>query len=153
MLHFNVVFLLCRCSLFIFDAFLSVLVCNPDLFFSLSFYEFRTALHYCCLYLEIEIKTKEYLVRPTSLQDFLIDLHQEHVCPYNNIDHYTPMGVVYNQQKQSWLFHILIVNVDITSNHCLVKERLKIRKDIQRTRNQTGNAMAETKEEKTSNRG
>ena len=30
-LHFNVVFLLCRSSL-IFDAFPSVLVCNPDLF-------------------------------------------------------------------------------------------------------------------------
>ena len=40
MLHFNVVFLLCRSSL-IFDTFPSVLVCNPDLFFLCRFMNFE----------------------------------------------------------------------------------------------------------------
>ena len=35
-LHFNVVFLLCRSSPLIFDAFTSDLGCNPDLFFFLN---------------------------------------------------------------------------------------------------------------------
>ena len=48
-LHFGVVFLLCRSSL-IFDTLPSVFVCNPDLFFSLSIYEFQTAVYNCCLY-------------------------------------------------------------------------------------------------------
>ena len=50
-LHFNIVFLLCRCSPLLFDAFHSVLVCNPDFIFSQSIYEFRTAVYYCCLYI------------------------------------------------------------------------------------------------------
>ena len=41
-LNFNIVFLLCRSSIE-FDEFRSVLVCNPDLFFSQSIYECRTA--------------------------------------------------------------------------------------------------------------
>ena len=51
-LHFNVVFLLCRCYPLIFDAFPSVLVCNPDFFFQ-SIYEFRTAVYYCCIIFEL----------------------------------------------------------------------------------------------------
>ena len=40
-LHFKVVFLLWRSSPFIFDAFPSVLVCNPDLFFLNRFMNFE----------------------------------------------------------------------------------------------------------------
>ena len=41
-LHFNVVFLLCRSYPLILDVFPSVLPCNPDLaFFSQSIYEFE----------------------------------------------------------------------------------------------------------------
>ena len=51
--------MLCRCSPLIFNAFPSVLVCNPDLFFFfLSIYEFRTAVYYCCLYLNNDINVK-----------------------------------------------------------------------------------------------
>ena len=48
-LYFSVVVLLCRSSFLIFDVFPSVLVCNPDLFFTQSIYEFRTVVYYCCL--------------------------------------------------------------------------------------------------------
>ena len=40
-LHFSVVFLLCRGSPLIFDVFPSVLVCNPDLFFLNRFMNFE----------------------------------------------------------------------------------------------------------------
>ena len=68
-LHFNVVFLLYLSSTNIFDVFPSVLVCNPDLFFSQSIYEFRIAVYYCCLYL-IQIPKKRFawfnVQHPTS---------------------------------------------------------------------------------------
>ena len=50
-LHFSVVFLLCRSSPLIFDVFPSVSVCYPDLLFSQLIYKFRTAVYYCHLYL------------------------------------------------------------------------------------------------------
>ena len=53
-LHLNAVHLLCRTSPLIFDVFPSVLVCNPELFFSQSIYEFRTAVFYCCLSISIK---------------------------------------------------------------------------------------------------
>ena len=54
-LHFNVVFLLWRCSPLIFDAFPSVLVCNPDLFFSVDLWVSNSGILLLPLFMTINI--------------------------------------------------------------------------------------------------
>ena len=69
-LRFGVVSLLCRSSL-IFDTFSSVLVCNPDLFFFLSIYEFWTAVYYCCLYFCKPSFRQYHMISLFNIQYFL----------------------------------------------------------------------------------
>ena len=72
-LQFIVVFLLCRSSL-IFDVFVSpsfLFVTRLCLFFSQSIYELRTAVYYCCLYLE-------YFINQTKSVIIVLDIATQH---------------------------------------------------------------------------
>ena len=83
-LHFNVVFLLCRSSPLIFDVCPLVFSCNPDLFFSQSIYEFRTAVYYSFFYLFctlLPIVMIEFIsVRPWFSELHFVDLFRLFVC-------------------------------------------------------------------------
>ena len=74
------ILMLCRSSPLILDAFPSVKVCNPDLFFSQSIYEFRTAINYFCLYLQrnIRIFNRVCLSTPSQKLHVYFKSHTEH---------------------------------------------------------------------------
>ena len=66
MLHFYVVFLLCRSFPLIFNAFPSVLVCNPDLFFSQLIYERCTTVAFIYVLnreFDLEFSHYEFYIR------------------------------------------------------------------------------------------